>query len=177
MNFYSFRTLCFFSLFFSIYIYFTPKLYSQAITPFTLNIGGGSVVSMDWSMGESVSIAHFATANYSLNTGVLQPMTNELNTLNEYGSSLNGNQITISPNPTINHVHFKGNFTQAGKLSFQVIDSKSSVLLTHEAGSIIRSYEKDIFLNSFPAGIYFVKVYFKPTNGSVKTGLYKIIKL
>ena len=175
MNFFSFRRILYFSLLFSFCI--TPKLYSQSITPYILNNGGGSGANLDWSMGESVSIAHFATSNYFLNTGVLQPMTNELTALNEYGAPLNGNQITIGPNPTIHLVHFKGNFTQVGKLSIQFIDSKSSVLLTHEAGSIIRSYEKDIFLNSFPAGIYFVKVYFKPTNGSVKTGLYKIIKL
>ena len=104
-------------------------------------------------------------------------MTNEENAFNENGAPLNGHQISIGPNPTINLVHFKGNFTQTGKLSIQIIDSKSSILLTHEAGNIIRNYEKDIFLYSFPAGIYFVKVYFKPTNGSVKTGLYKIIKL
>jgi hypothetical protein len=175
MNFFSFRRLWYFSLLFSFCI--TPKLYSQSIAPYILNNGGGSGANLDWSMGESVSIAHFATSNYFLNTGVLQPMTNEENAFNENGAPLNGHQITIGPNPTISLVHFKGNFTQTGKLSIQIIDSKSSILLTHEAGNIIRNYEKDIFLYSFPAGIYFVKVYFKPTNGLVKTGIYKIIKL
>jgi hypothetical protein len=175
MKFFSFRRLWYFSLLFSFCI--TPKLYSQSIAPYILNNGGGSGTNLDWSMGESVSIANFATLNYFLNTGVLQPMINEENALNEYGAPLNGDQITIGPNPTINLVHFKGNFTQSGKLSIQVIDSKSSILLTHEAGNILRNYEKDIFLHSFPAGIYFVKVYFKPTNGLVKKGIYKIIKL
>lgn len=151
--------------------------YSQSITPYTLNNGGGTTTNMDWSMGESVSIAHFSSPNYFLNTGVLQPMTSVVTAINEYGPAVYGSQITISPNPTINLVHFKGSFPQAGKLSIQVIDAKSSVILTHEAGTFISSYEKDIFMDSYPSGIFYVKVYFKPTNGLAKTGIYKIIKL
>lgn len=153
------------------------NIYSQSITPNTLNNGGGTSVNMDWSMGESVSIAQFATASYFLNTGVLQPMTSVVTFINEYGPAVFGNQITIGPNPTINQVHFKGSFTQAGKLSIQVFDGKSSVLLTHDAGNMINNYEKDILLDSYPSGIFYVKVYFKPTNGLAKTGIFKIIKL
>ena len=135
------------------------------------------MVNMDWNMGESVSIANFSTPNYFLNTGVLQPMTSIVTAINEYGPAVYGNQIMIGPNPTSNLVHFKGNFTQAGKLSIQVLDVKSSVLLIHEAGTIISSYEKDIFMDSYSSGIFYIKVFFKPTNGLAKTGIYKIIKL
>jgi len=156
---------------------FPAYLRAQSITPNTLNNGGGSAVGMDWNMGESVSIVHFSTPNYFLNTGVLQPMTSIVTAINEYGPAVYGNQIMIGPNPTTNLVHFKGNFTQAGKLSIQVIDAKSSVILTHEAGTIISSYEKDIFMDSYPSGIFYIKVLFKPSNGLAKTGIYKIIKL
>ncbi len=156
---------------------FPAYLRAQSITPNTLNNGGGSVSIMDWNMGESVSIANFSTPNYFLNTGVLQPMTSIVTAINEYGPAVYGNQIMIGPNPTTNLVHFKGNFTQAGKLSIQVIDAKSSVILTHEAGIIISSYEKDIFMDSYPSGIFYIKVFFKPTKGLAKTGIYKIIKL
>jgi hypothetical protein len=156
---------------------FPAYLRAQSITPNTLNNGGGSVSIMDWNMGESVSIANFSTPNYFLNTGVLQPMTSIVTAINEYGPAVYGNQIMIGPNPTTNLVHFKGNFTQAGKLSIQVIDAKSSVILTHEAGTIISSYEKDIFMDSYPSGIFYIKVLFKPSNGLAKTGIYKIIKL
>jgi hypothetical protein len=152
-------------------------LRAQSITPNTLNNGGGTMANMDWNMGESVSIANFSTPNYFLNTGVLQPMTSIVTAINEYGPAVYGNQIMIGPNPTTNLVHFKGNFTQAGKLSIQVIDAKSSVILTHEAGTIISSYEKDIFMDSYPSGIFYIKVFFKPTKGLAKTGIYKIIKL
>jgi hypothetical protein len=156
---------------------FPAYLRAQSITPNTLNNGGGTMANMDWNMGESVSIANFSTPNYFLNTGVLQPMTSIVTAINEYGPAVYGNQITIGPNPTTNLVHFKGNFTQAGKLSIQVLDVKSSVLLIHEAGTIISSYEKDIFMDSYPSGIFYIKVLFKPTNGLAKTGIYKIIKL
>jgi hypothetical protein len=150
---------------------------AQSITPYTFNNGGGSAASMDWSIGESVSIAHFSTPNYFLNTGFLQPLTSIVTAINEYGPAVFGNQITIGPNPTSNLIHFKGQFTQAGKLSIQVIDSKSAILLTHEAGTIISNYEKDIFMDSYPAGIFYIKAFFKPSNGLAKTGIYKIIKL
>jgi len=156
---------------------FPAYLRAQSITPNTLNNGGGTMANMDWNMGESVSIANFSTPNYFLNTGFLQPMTSIVTAINEYGPAVYGNQIMIGPNPTTNLVHFKGNFTQAGKLSIQVIDAKSSVILTHEAGIIISSYEKDIFMESYPSGIFYIKVLFKPSNGLAKTGIYKIIKL
>ena len=175
MNFYSCRLLWYFSILFS--FCFALELNSQSITPYTLNNGGGSSANMDWSMGESVSIANFSTPNYFLNTGVLQPMTSIVTAINEYGPAVYGNQITIGPNPTTNLVHFKGNFTQAGKLLIQVIDTKSSAILTLDAGTINSSYEKDIFMDSYPSGIFYVKVFFKPTNGLAKTGIYKIIKL
>ena len=166
------RLLYFFSL---LFIY--TSLSAQSITPNTLNNGGGSAGSMYWNMGESVSIANFSAPNYFLNTGVLQPFTTIVTAINEYGPAVYGNQITIGPNPTTNLVHFKGNFTQAGKLLIQVIDAKSSVILTLDAGTIISSYEKDIFMDSYPSGIFYVKVFFKPTIGLAKTGIYKIIKL
>jgi hypothetical protein len=150
---------------------------AQSITPYTFNNGGGSASSIEWSIGESVSIANFTTPNYLFNTGLLQPLTNVVTSINDYGPVVYGTQITISPNPTTDLVHLKGQFNQMGRLSFQVIDSKSSILLTHEAGTNIISYEKDIFMHNYPSGIFYIKVIFKPTNGIIKTGVFKIVKL
>jgi len=152
-------------------------IFSQTITPNTLNNGGGTATSMEWSLGESVSIAHFNSTNFFLNTGLLQPLSTIVTNINEYGPAVYGNQINIGPNPTTSIVHFKGQFMQTGKLIIQVIDAKSSVLLNYEAGTIISIYEKDIFMNSYPPGIFYVKVYFKPINGLAKIGIYKIIKI
>ena len=149
----------------------------QVISPNTLNNGGGYSSSMEWSIGESVSIANFIASGYSLNTGGLQPMTSIVTAINEYGPSVFGSQITIGPNPTSNLLHIKARFNQVGTLSFQLIDAKSTIVFTQEAGTIFSSYEKDIFMENYPSGVFYMKVYFKPSNGNAKTGIYKIIKL
>ena len=150
---------------------------AQSISPYTFNNGGGYFSAMEWSIGESVSIANFLTSGYSLNTGVLQPMTSIVTAINEFGPAVFGTQITIGPNPTTNLLHIKARFNQAGSLSFQLIDAKSTIVFTQDAGTIFSSYEKDIFMENYPAGVFYMKVYFKPINGNAKTGIYKIIKL
>ncbi len=150
---------------------------AQSITPYTFNNGGGYFSAMEWSIGESVSIANFLTSGYSLNTGGLQPMTSIVTAINEYGPAVFGTQITIGPNPTTNLLHIKARFNQAGSLSFQLIDAKSAIVFTQEAGTIFNSYEKDILMEKYPSGIFYMKVYFKPSTGITKTGIYKIIKL
>jgi len=149
----------------------------QVISPNTLNNGGGYSSSMEWSIGESVSIANFIASGYSLNTGGLQPMTSIVTAINEYGPSVFGSQITIGPNPTSNLLHIKARFNQVGTLSFQLIDAKSTIVFTQEAGTIFSSYEKDIFMENYPSGVFYMKVFFKPSTGNTKTGIYKIIKL
>ena len=166
-----------FSLFFLFSLLTENNLYSQTITPYAINNGGGYSSTMEWSIGESLSIANFIASGYSLNTGVLQPMTSIVTAINEYGPAVFGTQITIGPNPTSNLLHIKARFNQVGSLSLQLIDAKSSIVFTQEAGTIFSSYEKDILMENYPSGIFYMKVYFKPSTGSAKTGIYKIIKL
>ncbi|MCX6212643.1 MAG: hypothetical protein NT104_08750 [Bacteroidetes bacterium] len=132
---------------------------------------------MEWSITESVSVASFIAPGFSLNTGVLQPNTNVVTSINEYGPAVFGSQITIGPNPTSNILHIKARFTQAGSLSYQLIDAKSAIVFTQETGTIFNSYEKDILMENYPSGVFYMKVFFKPNNGNTKSGIYKIIKL
>ena len=166
-----------FSLFFLFILLTENNLHSQTITPYAINNGGGYSSSMEWSLGESVSIANFLTSGYSLNTGVLQPMTSIVTAINEYGPAVFGTQINIGPNPTSNLLHIKARFNQVGTLSFQLIDAKSTIVFTQEVGTIFSSYDKDILMENYPSGIFYMKVYFKPSKGIAKTGIYKIIKL
>jgi len=165
------------TMFFCAILFIAAKVNSQSITPYALNNGGGYSGSMEWSMGESISIANFIASGYLLNTGVLQPMTSIVTTINEYGTAVFGAQITIGPNPTTNLLHIKARFNELGNLSFQLMDAKSSIVFTQDAVTVISSYEKDILMGNYPSGIFYMKVYFKPSNGIVKTGIYKIIKL
>lgn len=155
----------------------TSFLSAQSITPYALNNGGGYSTSMEWNIGESVSIANFIASGYSLNTGGLQPMTTIVTFINEYGPAVFGTQITIGPNPTSNLLHIKARFNEIGNLSFQLIDSKSSIIHTQEVGMIYSSYEIDILMKKYPSGVFYIKIIFKSIAGNLKTGVYKVIKL
>ena len=149
----------------------------QAITPYALNNGGGSSSFMEWSITESVSVNSFIGPGFSLNTGVLQPNTNVVTSINEYGPAVFGSQITIGPNPTMSLLHFKARFAEVGRLSIQLMDAKSAIVLTQDIGTIFSSYEKVISLEDYPSGVFYLKVYFKSIVGNTKTGIYKVIKL
>ena len=151
--------------------------FCQSVTPLTFNNGGGSSSFLEWSLTESVSIASFIAPGFSLNTGVLQPNTNVVTSINEYGPSVFGSQITIGPNPTLSSLHFKARFTEVGRLSIQLMDAKSAIVLTQDVGTIFSSYEKAISLEDYPSGVFYLKVYFKTIVGNTKTGIYKVIKL
>ena len=151
--------------------------YCQSITPQTLNNGGGSSSFLEWSFTESVSVASFIVPGFSLNTGILQPNTNVVTSINEYGPAVFGSQITIGPNPTMSLLHFKARFAEVGRLSIQLMDAKSAIVLTQDVGTIFSSYEKTISLEDYPSGVFYLKVYFKSIVGNIKTGIYKVIKL
>lgn len=150
---------------------------AQSISLFTLNNGGGFNNTTEWSIGESVSIAYFTSAGSTLNTGVLQPTTSFFTGINEYGPLVFGHQITIGPNPTSNLLRIKAKFDQSGNLSFQILDSKSTLVLSQDAGLVFSTYDKELILNDFASGIFYVRVYFKLLSGTIKTGIYKIVKL
>ena len=162
----------------SIFIILIPLCsFCQSITPQTFNNGGGSSSFLEWSLTESVSVASFIAPGFSLNTGVLQPNTNVVTSINEYGPAVFGSQITIGPNPTLSLLHFKARFAEVGRLSIQLMDAKSAIVLTQDIGTIFSSYEKNISLEDYPSGVFYLKVYFKSIVGNTKTGIYKVIKL
>lgn len=153
------------------------NLKAQSLNLYTLNNGGGFNNTTEWSIGESVSIAYLTSAGYILNTGVLQPITGLFTGIDDYGPLVFGHQITIGPNPTSNLLRIKTVFNESGNLSFQILDSKSTLIFTQDAGFIISSYNKELMLNNLPSGIFYVRMYFKSISGDVKTGIYKIIKI
>ena len=156
---------------------FSTNTNAQIISPFTFNNGGGYSNTMEWSIAESVSIAHFTSFGYSLNTGVLQPLTTITTAIEEYGPVVFGDKIIMGPNPTSKLLRIKAIFNEVGAISFQMFDSKSNNVLSYDGGTIFSKYEKDIYLENLPAGAYYMKVYFKPSIGNAKAGIYKIIKL
>ena len=150
---------------------------AQTINLYTFNNGGGFNNTNEWSIGESESIAYFTSSGYILTTGVLQPLTSLSTGINEYGPLVFGHQITIGPNPTSNLLRIKTIFNEPGSLSFQILDSKSALVINQDAGLIFSTYNKELMLNDLPSGVFYVRVYFKPMSGKIKIGVYKIIKI
>jgi hypothetical protein len=149
---------------------------AQSINLYTLNNGGGSNSTMEWSIGESASIAYFTSTSYTLNTGVLQPLIGNISSIPS-GPAVFGNQILIGPNPTSNMLKIKAMLNESGNLSFQLLDSKSTLVFNQDVGFIFNSYEKVLNINDLSSGVFYVRIYFKPSSGNPKTGIYKIIKL
>ena len=150
---------------------------AQSVSPATFNNGGGFGGGSEWSLGESVSIRNFSASNLILTTGVLQPLSNVVTSTNEFGPSVFGNQIVMGPNPVLTTLNFKAQFTQIGQLSIQLLDAKSKVVFAKQAGSIWNQFQTSISMEDFVSGLYYVKVDYKLINGTVQTGVYKIIKL
>ena len=159
-----------------LFLFSGTKISAQSISLFTINNGGGSNSTMEWSIAESVSIANFTSGLYTLSTGVLQPLNENVTSI-PFGPTVFGNQIVIGPNPTSNLLRIKSTLKESGNLSFQFLDSKSNPVLTHDAGLIFSTYEKEFMLNDLPSGVFYVRVFFKPVSGIAKTAIYKIIKL
>ena len=156
---------------------FPPSINAQTLSPYAFNSGGGYSNTTEWSIGESVSIANFISYGYSLNTGVLQPITTLTTGIEDYGPVVFGDKIIMGPNPTSKILRIKASFNEAGEISFQMFDSKSNNVLSYNGGNIFSTYEKDLYLENLPSGTYYMRVNFKPSIGKTKMGIYKIIKL
>ena len=151
---------------------------AQSITPSTINNGGGFSTTLEWSIGESSSIANFTSATHLLNTGVLQPITIGSNSGNNGNSSDLGIVVTIGPNPTNDLVHLKLKFKELGHLLLQLTDAKSALVFSKEVEiTNNNSYENELTMEQYSAGVYFLRVYFKSTSGNTKTAIYKIVKI
>ena len=165
------------SIIISVTFLFPPITNAQTLSPYAFNSGGGYSNTTDWSIGESVSIAHFISYGYSLNTGVLQPITTLTTGIEDYGPVVFGDKIIMGPNPTSKVLRIKARFNETGEISFQMFDSKSNNVLSYNGGNIFSTHEKDLYLENLPAGSYYMRVSFKPSNGKAKMGIYKIIKI
>ena len=155
-----------------------PVLFCQSVSPSTINNGGGFSTSLEWSIGESASIANFTSATHLLNTGVLQPITIENKPGNNGNSSDLSIVVTIGPNPTNDLVHLKLKFKELGHLLLQLTDAKSALVFSKEVEiTTNNSYENDLRMEQYAAGVYFLRVYFKSTSGNEKKAIYKIVKI
>jgi hypothetical protein len=160
----------------------TSILSAQSITPFTINIAGFTATQNGYSLtvstGETISITNFKSSNgETLNSGFLQNNPPLVTGIEDVLSRISDNEVSVSPNPTSTNTYLTTSFTVPGQMQFQILDLKSNILFRSQAQSGINVKRTEVALSNYPAGVYYILVFFKPIIGNSKTGIYKIIKL
>ena len=160
----------------------TSILSAQSITPFTINIAGFTATQNGYSLtvstGETISITNFKAPNgESLSSGFLQNNPPLVTGIEDLLSRIGDNEVSISPNPTSTITNLITNFAVPGQMQFQILDLNSKIFYRSQAQSAITVKRTEVVLSNYPAGVYYILVFFKPNIGNSKTGIYKIIKL
>jgi hypothetical protein len=157
-------------------------LSAQSITPFTVNVAGftaqKSGYSLTVSTGESISITNFTSPNgASLNSGFLQNNPPIVTSVKEVLSVIGDDEIIITPNPTKTTTNIYASFKKPGNLQFQILNVASRQLFRSPSANFLNTNQTIVDLTPYPAGVYYIKVLYKPVSGIMKSGIYKIIKL
>ena len=160
----------------------TSVITAQSITPFTINIAGFTATQNGYqltvSTGETISITNFKAPNgESLSSGFLQNNPPLVTGIEDLLSRIGDNEVSISPNPTSTITNLVTSFSVPGQMQFQILDLNSKILYRSQAQSAITVKRTEVALTNYPAGVYYILVFFKPNIGNSKTGIYKIIKL
>ena len=163
-------------------IFVQLSLFSQSITPLTLNIAGFTTTQNGYSLtistGETISITNFIAPNgVSLNSGFLQNNPPIVTGIDEIMSKISSDEVTITPNPADEFTYLNTRFISTGQIQFQILDIGSKLLFRSQAFNAINDRRTKIDLSNYPSGLYYVLVFFKPISGNTKTGIYKIVKL
>jgi hypothetical protein len=158
------------------------NLSAQSITPFTVNIAGFTAQKDDFSLtisaGEAISITNFKSSNgVSLNSGFLQNNPPIVTNIGDELLKIGSNEVSINPNPTKYFTYLTSSFAKQGQLQFQILDVSSNLLFRSRPINSIGNMQSKIDLSTYPAGVFYIQIFFKSSNGASKSGIYKIIKL
>ena len=157
-------------LFFTVGIFFSFASFSQSVTPFILNVTGGTNMytfyRFEWSFGEAIAIETMSKPTIQVTNGVLQPGTDVPANINNT-SAWGKDEIKILPNPTKDWLEIDFFSKQTGKVTMSVYD---------ESGRFMGRKEFDYFgvgviqkwsFASYASGTYFLNIQLKPTGTSV----------
>jgi hypothetical protein len=150
---------------------------AQSISPFTINVGGATVKTLDYSIGESASITYFQNSNQlSLSTGFIQSftplVTGIINKVFEEGEGL-----TLSPNPASERIHLKGVLSRPGFFEFHLIDAQGRILETYESTYYINYLDKEINVTQLMGGTYFIRLIYSSPDGVNQSTSFKFSRI
>lgn len=152
-----------------------------SIEPATFNVAGGyyapanSNFRLEWSVGESSSIADYAAGNLLVTTGVLQPCTEK-----SVGTAHNGfakADYVLYPNSTAGPFELNLFMTEGGKLSMKLLDASGRLLEQREADYGCCNRIEKFNIARYPAGIYMLYVIYTSDSGIIKDGTFKVVKI
>jgi len=154
---------------------------SQSISPQTLNISGNSINfsggTLDYSIGESASIVFFKLSdNSSLSTGGLQSFTPLVTGIADLKFT-EGENITLSPNPSSENIRIKGLLNHPGFIEFHLVDVNGRVMSIESKSYFINYFEKEFNVSSFNEGIYFIRLMYQSMDNDTKSAVFKFIKI
>jgi hypothetical protein len=150
---------------------------AQSISPFTINVGGASAKTLDYSIGESASIAYFQNSSQlSLTTGFIQSftplVTGIINQVFEEGEGL-----TLSPNPASERIHLKGVLSRPGFFEFHLIDAQGRILETYPSTYYINYLDKEINVAQLMGGTYFIRLIYTLPDGVNQATSFKFSRI
>lgn len=150
---------------------------AQSISPTIINVGGVTSKTLDYSIGESASIAYFQTSSqFSLSSGFIQSftplVTGIVNRVFEGGEA-----IVLFPNPASDFVRLKGAFTTSGFFEFHLIDQQGRILEIYPNTYYVNYIEKEINTTHLQEGTYFIRLIYSSPEGFNQALSLKFIKI
>ena len=146
---------------------------AQSISPQTLNTLGAqtktSTFSLDYSVGEMVSIADLTAAGLSLNTWFLQSLS--------FFYSGEDFYFSLFPNPAAKYITIKGNLTLPGLIQINLM-SLSGKIHYNSQNSYNEYFQQEFDMAAFSDGLYFIKLSYQSNDGSItKSATFKFVKV
>ena len=160
------------------------KLSAQSVTPYTLNIGGGTAgrgyYLFEWSLGEGSSVNSFNNnSTLIVTSGILQPFTGLAPNNNLATAAWAKDEIAVFPVPTHTILEIDLKLAATGKLTLQLFSVGGGQVLTKVIEyNQINSIQK-LDLSALPAGTYFMNVTLTASNDNriIRKSAFKIQKL
>ncbi|MHA8093818.1 T9SS type A sorting domain-containing protein [Aquirufa lenticrescens] len=150
---------------------------AQSISPTIINVGGVTSKTLDYSIGESASIAYFQSSNQlALSSGFIQSftplITGIVNRVFEAGESL-----ALFPNPATDYVRLKGVLSKPGFGEFHLIDQQGRILETYPSIYYINYLEKEINISHLQGGTYIIRLIYSSSDDLKQSLTFKFIKI
>jgi hypothetical protein len=150
---------------------------AQSISPFTINVGGATSKTLDYSIGESASIAYLQNSSQiSLSTGFIQSFTPLVTGIvNQVFEEDEG--LTLSPNPASERIRLKGVLSRPGFFEFHLIDVQGRILETYPSTYYINYLDKEINVTQLMGGTYFIRLIYTSPDGVNQSTSFKFSRI